>query len=68
MRLSRRTALVFPQDAPPLKTRLIRYYEGDFTKTRSVAWVWAAVDAALLFVCAAMLAQRVHSASLEWWE
>jgi type IV secretory pathway TraG/TraD family ATPase VirD4 len=68
IRLSRRTALVFPPDAPPLKTRLIRYYEGDFTKTRSVAWVWAAVDAVLLFLGAALLAQWVHSASLEWWE
>ena len=66
--LSRRTALVFCPDAPPLKTRLIRYYEGDLTETRSVAWVWAAVDAVLLFLCAGLLAQWVSSASRNWWE
>lgn len=54
--LSERIAITFSPGSPPLWTRLIRYYEGDFTESRSIGLVKAAFDTACLFIAVCITA------------
>jgi type IV secretion system protein VirD4 len=54
--LSPRVAITFSPDAPPLWTKLIRYYEWDFKESRGIGLVKAVFDTACLFLTASLLA------------
>jgi type IV secretion system protein VirD4 len=58
----KRIAITFSPDAPPLWTRLIRYYEWDFQESRGIGPVKAVVDTTCLFLLAAMAAAFVTAA------
>jgi type IV secretion system protein VirD4 len=60
--LSKRIAITFSPDAPPLWTTLIRYYEWDFKESRGIGPVKAVVDTTCLFLAAAMAAAFVTAA------
>jgi type IV secretion system protein VirD4 len=54
--LDERIAITFAPGAPPIWTRLLRYYEKDFGLPTGLGPLKVAFDAACLFVSAAMLA------------
>jgi type IV secretion system protein VirD4 len=60
--LSKGVAITLTPDAPPLWTRLIRYYDWDFKKSRGIGPVKAVVDTACLFLLATMAAAFVTAA------
>ena len=60
--ISKRIAITFSPDAPPLWTTLIRYFEWDFKESRGIGLVKAVVDATCLFLAASMAAVLVTAA------
>ena len=63
--LDPRVAITFTPGVPPIMTRLIRYYEGDFTGSGGIGPVKAVADTFALFTVAAALAVMATGVFME---